>query len=390
MKMKVMPLLLEKPVLKSIDLSKTERQMKAADRSAKAPVAAEVKAEEKKEPDLSPEMREQLIGLAASLLNKWDLHVQQIELIQGGQMALVWKVHTDKGPYCLKRIHRPEKKALFSIYAQDYLAKKGSRVPGIVPTRQDQLYTKHGPFLYLVYDWIEGRPFDLSVPEDQAWLMKGLAHYHLESIGYEPPEGIPVFSKLGQWPRHYIKRCRQMESWKHIASNATEDPFSELYLAEIDPHIQYGKQLIERLCSSHYEKWVSACRMKPGLCHQDYGTGNTLLSDNRIWIIDLDTTTFDLPIRDLRKTIVPLMGDQVTWDRDLFHHLLASYEKVNPLSGDEKHVMFLDMLFPYELYETANERFGRKNDLPAEELQQALDYEKRKRSEIEPLIANKT
>ncbi len=346
-----------------------------------------LKEEEKSETELTPEMVEKLNQLASSLLNNWAIEVQNIELIQGGQMAIVWKLATDRGPLCLKRIHRPEKKALFSIYAQNYLAKKGSRVPGIISNKEGGLYTKQGPFLFVVYDWIVGRPFDLTVQEDQEWIMKGLAQYHRDSIGYQPPEGVPVFTKLGQWPKHYIKRCQQMESWKLIAENMPDDPFSQLYLSEIDHHIEFGRDVLKKLQASYYPEWVAKCKIAPGLCHQDYGTGNTLLSDNNIWIIDLDTTTFDLPIRDLRKVIIPLMGDQGEWDQVLFNTMLRAYEQVSPLTGEQKKVMFTDMLFPYELYETANEKYGRKNDLPLEELVQALEYEQKKSEQINGLIA---
>ncbi|TGA98095.1 CotS family spore coat protein [Sporolactobacillus shoreae] len=344
--------------------------------------------EEKEEAELSPEMVEKLKQLASSMMDNWDIAVQEIELIQGGQMAIVWKLATERGPLCLKRIHRPEKKALFSIYAQDYLAKKGSRVPGIIPNKEGNLYTKQGPFLFVVYDWIIGNPFDLTLREDQEWIMKGLAQYHLDSVGYMPPEGVPVFTKLGKWPKHYTKRCQQMESWKLIAESMPDDPFSQLYLTEIDHHIEFGRDVLKKLNASYYPEWVSECKTKPSLCHQDYGTGNTLLSEDQIWIIDLDTTTFDLPIRDLRKVIIPLMGDQGEWDQELFDTMLSAYETVSPLTDDQKKVMFTDMLFPYELYETANEKYGRKNELVVEELMHALEYEQQKSDKITSLINN--
>ncbi|WP_242688916.1 CotS family spore coat protein [Bacillus sp. Cs-700] len=331
-------------------------------------------------------MQEKLIKLAELLLPNWNVNVQSIEVIQGGQMALVWKFMTDEGPKCLKRIHRPEKKALFSIHAQDYLAKKGMRVPAIIPNRDGHLYTKHGPFLFVVYDWIEGRPFDLTVPTDLQWIMKGLADYHTESVGYTPPPTAPVFSKLGKWPKHYIKRCQQMESWKLIAEKSPDDPFCQLYLNEIDAYIASGRDTLTLLQQSHYPEWVKQCKQQPNLCHQDYGTGNTLLSNDQIWIIDLDTTTFDLPIRDLRKVIIPLMGDTGTWDQELFNLMLDSYEEQAPLTSEQKNVMYIDMLFPYELYETASERFGRKNEIMPEELLAAFEYEKRKTAQLSQFL----
>ncbi|MCY8887173.1 CotS family spore coat protein, partial [Bacillus spizizenii] len=78
---------------------------------------------------LSAEDEKKLTELAENVLQGWDVQTEKIDVIQGNQMALVWKVHTGSGAVCLKRIHRPEKKALFSIFAQDYLAKKGMNVP---------------------------------------------------------------------------------------------------------------------------------------------------------------------------------------------------------------------------------------------------------------------
>ncbi len=84
------------------------------------------------------------------MLQGWDVHAEKIDVIQGNQMALVWKVHTGSGAVCLKRIHRPEKKALFSIFAQDYLAKKGMNVPGILPNKKAAYILSMAPF-YLSY-----------------------------------------------------------------------------------------------------------------------------------------------------------------------------------------------------------------------------------------------
>ncbi|WP_010631700.1 CotS family spore coat protein [Sporolactobacillus vineae] len=370
--------------LTGIDIGTSAGRLSDAERKPlKQKTPSEIK--KKDDPGLDPEMTEKLNQLAFTLVKKWPFKVNTIELIQGGQMAIVWKLDTDRGPLCLKRIHRPEKKALFSIFAQDYLAQKGSRVPGIIPNQAGNLYTRQGPFLFVVYDWILGHPFDLTLREDQEWIMKGLAQYHLDSIGYQPPEGIPVFSKLGKWPKHYIKRCQQMVSWKLIAEREPDDPFSKRYLAEIDPFIQHGRDVLKQLLTSGYSEWVDRCSRQPNLCHQDYGTGNTLFSDGNIWIIDLDTTTFDLPIRDLRKVIIPLIGDQGDWDQQLFDTMLSAYESVNPLTADQKEVMLIDMLFPYELYETANEKFGRKGEVPEEELIGAFAYEERKKAQVSAL-----
>ncbi len=348
------------------------------------------KKEEKEEEELyvmSPEEEAKLVKLAEYIITSWDVAVDRIEVIQGGQMALVWKIHTPNGPVCLKRIHRPEKKALFSINAQNYLAEKGGRVPGIIRNKNDMLFTKQGPFLFVLYDWIEGGVFDLAVDPDLEVVMKGLAEFHLWSEGYHPPEGIPVFKKLGRWPNHYIKRCQQMESWKLIAQSTPDNPFSQLYIQEIDYFIKQGRETLERLMNSKYVPWIEQQSANPTLCHQDYGAGNTVLGqDGKIWVIDLDTVSYDLPIRDLRKMIIPLLDTTGEWDEARFQLMMNAYESVNPLTDEQKEVMYIDMLFPYEMYDIAREKFVRKTDMLPEELAQAFEYERIKEAHLNSMI----
>lgn len=129
-------------------------------------------------------------------------------------------------------------------------------VPGILPNKKGSLYSKHGSFLFVVYDWIEGRPFELTVKQDLEFIMKGLADFHTASVGYQPPNGVPVFTKLGRWPNHYTKRCKQMETWKLMAEAEKEDPFSQLYLQEIDGFIEDGLRIKDRLLQSTYVPWT--------------------------------------------------------------------------------------------------------------------------------------
>ncbi|GAA0340694.1 spore coat kinase CotI [Bacillus carboniphilus] len=344
--------------------------------------------EEVSEIVLTPAEEQKLIVLAETIIQSWEFDVINIEVIQGLQMALVWKIHTSEGPICLKRIHRPEKKALFSINAQNYLAKKGARVPGIIPNKNNQLYTKFGPFLFVVYEWIEGRPFELTNDADLQMIMKGLAEFHTSSVGYHPPPGVPVFTKLGRWPNHNIKRYQQMDTWKKLAMKEPDDPFSQAYLSSIDPFIEEAKDTLKRLLESEYNHWVTEVKKQPNLCHQDYGTGNSLLGpDNEIWVIDLDTVSFDLPIRDLRKMIIPLLDTTGVWDEARFNLMLDSYESVAPLTNEQKKVMFIDMLFPYELYDIIRERYVRKTPLLVTELEEAFEYERIKSKALNELIA---
>lgn len=73
---------------------------------------------------LSPEEEQKLVALAETMIQHWDIQATTIELIQGGQLALVWKIHTTDGPFCLKRIHRPEKRLYSPFTLKIILPKK--------------------------------------------------------------------------------------------------------------------------------------------------------------------------------------------------------------------------------------------------------------------------
>lgn len=168
-------------------------------------------------------------------------------------------------------------------------------------------------------------------------MIEALAHFHEQSVGYEPPPGVPVFSKLGKWPKHYMKRCRQLEAWKQLAKLDRDDPFSRLYLAEIDRFIEKGEEVLQQLLESYYETWVEQMKKRPSLCHQDYGTGNSLRGeDGNVWIIDLDTTAFDLPIRDVRKMMAPFLFETDEKGKTKADIVLEAYEDVRPLTKKEK------------------------------------------------------
>lgn len=219
-------------------------------------------------------------------------------------------------------------------------------------------------------------------------MMQGLAEYHLNSAGFWPPEGVPAASKLGQWPKHYMKRCRQMEAWKLIAEEQPDDPFSSIYLEIADEFIGCGKDVLSQLEASHYGDWVEKCKREPTLCHQDYGTGNTILVGGEVWIIDLDTTAYDLPIRDLRKIIIPMISDAGTWQPELFDLMLSAYEEVNPLTAEQKKVMYIDMMFPYEFYDVVRDKFSLQNEGSSDALEEAAAFERLKNEVLIERIEN--
>ena len=331
--------------------------------------------------------KQKMIELGKQIMKNWDLTIYEIEVIQWGQITLVWKIKSDQGLICLKKLNRPEKNALFSIRAQEYLNKKGVYVPGIFSNKNNELYTMLGSSLFVVYDWIEGSHLTLTQAGELELMLRELARFHQASVGYEPPIGVPTVSKLGKWPEHYIKRCQQLESWKYLANMNVEDPFSKIYLREINDFIKKGRELHKKLLKSEYWAWVEKTKKAPNLCHPDYGTGNTLVGhDGHFWLIDLDTVCFDLPIRDIRKMFESFFKPSDVWDDQVFYKLLSAYESVTPLTRAQKQVLYIDLLFPHELYSIAQKKYLLKDNILVDELEKSIEFERLKETKLNHLV----
>lgn len=67
--------------------------------------------------------------LAARVLAHYDLQVKRIELVQKSESKkkAIWRVKTNSGPLCLKRLSHGLDRTLFSLGAQEYVARQGDR-----------------------------------------------------------------------------------------------------------------------------------------------------------------------------------------------------------------------------------------------------------------------
>ena len=140
-----------------------------------------------------------LQDIARSVLAQYDVDPVKIQVIQQGGIKTVWKVFAGKGSVCLKRLKQTEEKALFSVEAQRYIKSKGGNVPGVILNKAHEAITDMNHELFVLYEWIEGKPLNFDNKEDFMAALEGLAHFHQFSKGYQPPENARVSTKIAKW-----------------------------------------------------------------------------------------------------------------------------------------------------------------------------------------------
>jgi spore coat protein I len=323
--------------------------------------------------------------LAVQVLNEYNIVPEEMSIIQSGGVKTVWKFKDKKGVFCLKRLKQTLDKALFSVNAQLYIKDSGGNVPGICLTVHGEPIVKLNDQLFVVYEWLNGRDLNFSNSNDLALALGGLAKFHITSKGYISKEGARVSSKLGKWLNQYESMKNKFVSWKEIA-RAKTSPAEQSYVKWVDGIKEIAEEAIKLLEKSSYNVLTSIDSNVPVLCHQDYGRGNAILTDKGIIVLDLDGVTFDLPARDLRKIIGKMAENNGKWDADQITKIINWYSCINPISEDEKKVLYIDLLFPHWFFGLVKNQFDNGKILKSSEIERISKLELSKLTIIKELL----
>lgn len=324
--------------------------------------------------------------IARTVLAQYDVKPGKIQVIQQGGIKTVWKAFTGNNTLCLKRLKQTEEKALFSVEAQRYIKSKGGNVPGVVVNKSQEAITSFNNELFVLYEWIEGKPLNFDKKEDFAAAMEGLARFHKFSKWYQPPESARVSTKLAKWPDQYRSMLNRLSEWKAVSYQKAGTAVYDAYLEWVDPILELGERAIRYLESSDYSSLSTPDSQSVVLCHQDYGKGNALLTPDGVWILDMDGATFELAARDLRKVILKTMENQSKWHEETMTEILSWYEKANPLSAEERKMVYIDTLFPHSFFGTVKNQFIKNKPVKAMSVEKIGKLEMSKVNSLESLI----
>ena len=325
-------------------------------------------------------------SLAANVLKQYGISPEGIELIQGGTIKTVWKFGIGGRSFCLKRLKQTLDKALFSVNGQIFIKNSGGLVPWVVLNMAGEPVTQYNKQLFVVYEWINGKDMSFSLETDLKQAIQGLAHFHIASKGYNPPETARISTKLGKWPNQYMSMKKKLASWMEIAVQGTYSASYSAYLSNTGKMIALADMALETLASSAYNELARPGTTSVVLCHQDYGKGNALAAPEGIYVLDLDGVTYDLPARDLRKIIGKNAENRGQWSAKTISDILDWYTQINPLNKEELQVLLADLTFPHWFYGLVKNQFQNGKSLKASEIEKIARLESSKEEIIKLCI----
>lgn len=285
--------------------------------------------------------------LAKQVLLEYGIMPQNLKLLQSKGLKTLWKLMYKNTTLCLKRLNQTLEEALFSVNAQIYIFNNGGNVPKVYTNAKGNTITEYNGQLFVLYSWVDGRDMILEDPKDLALALQALSNFHMNSIGYEPPPTAIISSKLNKCPNQYESMKNRMLKIKDLCIENSNNISYSACIQSMDYIVEICDKTINLINNSEYISLCNISQKESCLCHQDFGTGNVMLSKKGAIVIDLDSVTYDLPTRDLRKIIGKRMIKLNDFNINNIETILKFYESTYTLTPKHKEVLKIDLMFPH-------------------------------------------
>ncbi len=284
-----------------------------------------------------------------SILEQYDIKHLNISNESYKGKKGVWWVQTDTGLKVLKKISNSEQTLKYILSAIRHLTSAGINIPHVNKTKDGDDYVNINGICYVLSDAIEGKNPSYASPEELKVIVKELAKFHSASRGFTPLPDTKPKIHLGRWISDYENQINDMYGFyeKELAQNSSSN-IGKTIIKDFPGFYERAKKAIEGLRGNEYASWVDKVTVTGGLCHQDFAAGNLIIKPSgKIFVLDTDSITMDIPARDIRKLLNKIMKKTGSWNLELTKKFIEYYQSENPLTQDEWKVVKLDLMFPH-------------------------------------------
>ncbi len=288
------------------------------------------------------------------VLEGYDFKINNFEKVRSA-----YKIETDKGSFCLKRIKHGKNKAKNGERLVQELRNAGFNNTAVYyKTKNDMYFVKFKNYLFYVTDWIEGEECDLDSLEEVCNCVRLLASFHIASNTINKRE-LKIRNNIKNWPKIFNSNQNDLERFKRkIEKKKLKTEFDELYYSHVDNFINRGMVALNFLNTSDYYRISKEADKKKTICHDSFYYQNLIKKQDQYYIIDLDSIIYDLHITDLGKLIRRLMFKSCyMWNFEYAEEIINAYNSINKLSKEELEVMLALIVYPHKFWKLGKKRY---------------------------------
>lgn len=284
-----------------------------------------------------------------SILSQYDINVTNIKLQSDKGKKAVWWIKTSSGDKVLKKHSCSSQTLEFILAAVEHLRRGKVNLSKIIKTRDNVTYVKGTKGCYVLSDAIVGTVPNEDKPQELKIILEALATFHSASKNFVPPISSKARIHLGSQKEEFEAQMLKLKGFYDMEmSKAKHSEFGQIILDSF-PYFYKRMQLaIEENQKSGYDRWCLESKNSNCLCHQDFTASNLIFTKSKeIFVLDIDSITIDLPIRDIRKLLNKIMKKKGQWDSKLAMQMLHWYNAVNPLPHWQWQVLKETLIFPH-------------------------------------------
>lgn len=294
--------------------------------------------------------------LTGNVLINYDIRVDNIENIKfkdTEKQRAVYKLETDKGLKCLKKVYYDEGTLLFIYSVIEWLNAKKILCPRLLPTKKGLRYIRYNNGLFILTDWIEGRKCDYEIEDDIKAAADNLARIHKYSTGFKPIDGSTVLISKTDFYQSFNKHFQQLLELSNKAF-IIKDKYSKLFLENFDFYLRKAEDSLYLLSGIDYNN-ISY----DSICHLDYVNKNLIYTpDNKIYVIDFDRCQMGTPVYDINVFLRRILKRKTTsYDFEIFKSAIESYENVRKLNKDEMILLISILMFPSKFWKISRDYY---------------------------------
>lgn len=293
------------------------------------------------------------------------MHKYNIQLVSAERIRSAYKITTDTGNFCLKRMKHGRNKAKNGcILTEELLLNGFSNIAKYFRTKEGAFYVRYKSNIFYLTEWLEGSECDLTNIDEVVNATKLLAQFHNKSNKINHNK-IHIGNNLKNWPKILANNLNDLEKFKRIiTSKRIKNDFDVIFLEGIDNFYNRGLSAINMLNKSQYYKLSKVANDENTICHNSFYYQNIIKKDGEYFIIDLDSIMIDLQISDLGKLIRRLMFKKpYGWDFNFAKGIIEAYNSINRLNKEDLEIMFALIIFPQKFWKLGQRRYAKQKKM---------------------------
>lgn len=288
------------------------------------------------------------------------LEQYDITVLRSGKGREAMLCETNKGLMLLKEYAGTEERIEAEAWLLDELSQRKVRTDSYVRNKEGKVITTTADNKqYYLKNWPEGQEIDIKSSAGTDLAVKTLAFLHMNMNEIEVPQEIvfPQGRPFEEDVRRHHKELKHIRGF--IRAKRRKSDFELKVLEYFDLFYGQGEKTLEYIATEichGIERMPDKQNIKT-LCHGNYNQHNILVDGKGAFVTNFDKVAYNNQITDLYLFLRKCMEKQ-NWNPELGIHLLREYNKVKPMTSEEKRVLYILFLYPEKFWKIVNHYYN--------------------------------